>query len=170
MDDARVARYFKREDQLYVLAPAIRRLAQFKTLNLASDLYPALGNDTFAMDLILCRNVFIYFGADTVSRIMGRFDEALAPGGLVLTAPADIIEQRYGNLRMQLRDGVHFFARSEASAEIAAPTWTAEALAQTAMSSGVMPPPSVSPDVLPAVASAADHADTALTETPLDAL
>ncbi len=116
MNEARVSRYFKRVDARYALAPEIRRMARFSKLNLASGDYPSLSNDTFAMDLILCRNVFIYLGADTVAAIMQRFGDALAPNGGVLLAPADFMEQRYGGLHLVQHEGVSIFMHGEPDA------------------------------------------------------
>jgi chemotaxis protein methyltransferase CheR len=113
-DDRRASQYFKLSQTHHVLAPEIRRMAQFCISNLAEDCYPSLANDTYAMDLILCRNVFIYFSADTVAGIMHRFANAIAPSGMVLLAPADIIEQRYGSLQIERLGDVHGFVHCAA--------------------------------------------------------
>jgi len=41
------------------------------------------------MDLILCRNVLIYFDRETVGRVARRLFDALAPGGWLVTGPSD---------------------------------------------------------------------------------
>ena len=43
------------------LAQRIRRMVTFSFLNLAEDVYPSLVNNTNAMDVVLCRNVLMYF-------------------------------------------------------------------------------------------------------------
>ncbi len=115
-DDSRASRYFTLSKTHHVLRPEIRRMARFASLNLAQDCYPSLANDSYAMDLILCRNVFIYFAADTVAEIMQRFGSAIAPAGMVLLAPADIIEQRYGSLQIESFGDVHGFVQVSADA------------------------------------------------------
>ena len=43
------------------IAQRIRRMVTFSFLNLAEDVYPSLVNNTNAMDVVLCRNVLMYF-------------------------------------------------------------------------------------------------------------
>ena len=42
------------------------------------------------MDIILCRNVFIYFNVDTIARLMEKFASVLHPGGYLLTGHAEV--------------------------------------------------------------------------------
>ncbi|WP_231744364.1 CheR family methyltransferase [Stieleria neptunia] len=76
------------EDQ-FTLSPRITRRVQFQRLNLASNTYPSSANGTCNMDLILCRNVLIYFGSETVGEISRRLFACLAPGGWLITASGD---------------------------------------------------------------------------------
>lgn len=73
----------------YQLAERIRRLIHFEYLNLACDVYPSVISGTRDLDLILCRNVLIYFDPDTVAEVARRFWLALAPGGWLTTAASD---------------------------------------------------------------------------------
>ncbi|MCS7470929.1 hypothetical protein NZK35_30105 [Stieleria sp. ICT_E10.1] len=73
----------------FTLSQRIKRRVQFQRLNLATNTYPSSANGTCNMDLILCRNVLIYFGAETVREISRRLFECLAPGGWLITASGD---------------------------------------------------------------------------------
>lgn len=73
----------------YRLDERIRRRVIYQPLNLALDVYPSFANGTWGMDLILCRNVLIYFDAQTVRRVARRLYQALADGGWLITAAAD---------------------------------------------------------------------------------
>jgi chemotaxis protein methyltransferase CheR len=73
-------RYFQPHGKRWRLEPAVRRLVRFTYLNLASERerWAALvGTD---LDLILCRNVTIYFSPDATRVLYERLAELLAPG------------------------------------------------------------------------------------------
>ncbi|KMQ49437.1 chemotaxis protein CheR, partial [Chitinispirillum alkaliphilum] len=48
----------------FEIHPDIKKLVTFSYLNLADDNYPSVLNNTNAMDLILCRNVLMYFSSE----------------------------------------------------------------------------------------------------------
>ena len=73
----------------HVVADPIRRLVTFEYLNLALDVYPSVVTGTWGLDLILCRNVLIYFDPETVANVARRLHDALAPGGCLITASSD---------------------------------------------------------------------------------
>ncbi|WP_447973618.1 CheR family methyltransferase [Nitrospira sp. Kam-Ns4a] len=85
-----VARYFHRrgKDSLE-LDPAIRRMVTFAPLNLAAGGFPSLITNTSAMDLIVCRNVLMYFTGERQRAVAARFHEALVAGGWLVVAPAE---------------------------------------------------------------------------------
>jgi len=69
------------EGGVFTLAPRIRRLVSFDYLNLADDTYPSPAGNTSGMDLILCRNVLMYFADDSVRAIVARLRRSLAEHG-----------------------------------------------------------------------------------------
>jgi chemotaxis protein methyltransferase CheR len=71
------------------IAPRIRRLVTFDFLNLAEDSYPSLVNNTSAMDLVLCRNVLMYFTPETTARVVSNMHRALVNEGWLLVAPSE---------------------------------------------------------------------------------
>jgi chemotaxis protein methyltransferase CheR len=74
----------------YQLRREIRRSVKFSLLNFASPLYPAEFGERADFDVILCRNVLMYFSAEWQDKIVGRLAQALAPGGWLLTGPCDV--------------------------------------------------------------------------------
>jgi len=84
------------------IGPVPRGLVRFARHNLLSDSIPPAGEAAF--DLIVCRNVLIYFRAEAVRETIGRLQLALAPGGTLILGAADrlivgpdavpIVEQR----------------------------------------------------------------------------
>ena len=75
-------RYFrKRDDGRYEIRHEIRELVTFSFLNLVEDAYPSLLTNTNAMDIILCRNVLMYFSRDTARATLEKIQHSLVPGG-----------------------------------------------------------------------------------------
>lgn len=82
-------RYFTPEQGRWRLRPEIRRMVTFAPLNLAEPSYPSLTTGTGALDLIVCRNVTIYFDEATTRQIAERFYRALLPGGWLMVGHAE---------------------------------------------------------------------------------
>ena len=84
------ARYFhRREDDRFELDPGIRRMVTFAPLNLAEEAHPDPVTNTSAMDLILCRNVLMYFTREKQLRCVARLWRALVDGGWLVISPAE---------------------------------------------------------------------------------
>lgn len=84
-------RYFsKRGDGRFEIHPRIRKMVTFSYLNFADDLYPSLSNNTGAMDVILCRNVLMYFTEARAKRVAGNFYRALIDGGWLIVSPVEV--------------------------------------------------------------------------------
>lgn len=65
--------------------PEIRRLVSFRRMNLNEEARPAPG----LFDLILCRNVLIYFDAETRASVVSRLLGCLRPGGYLFLGHAE---------------------------------------------------------------------------------
>jgi len=89
MDETRLARWFRRRGPHFLLDDEILRAAEFRQLNLASDAYPSIASATSDQDLILCRNVLIYFDLETVVSIAERLLRALRPTGWLVLGASD---------------------------------------------------------------------------------
>jgi chemotaxis protein methyltransferase CheR len=85
-----IDQYFRREpDDTFVLVPSVRREVEFRYLNLASDSYPSMSSGVWGMDLILCRNVLIYFDRDTIAHVARSLLACLAEDGWILLGATD---------------------------------------------------------------------------------
>ncbi|MEP6494834.1 MAG: CheR family methyltransferase [bacterium] len=84
-----IARYFTRSGDDYLLGGDVRRDVEFRYLNLASDHYPAMSTGVWGMDLILCRNVLIYFDRETIAHVAGLLLASLAADGWLLLGATD---------------------------------------------------------------------------------
>ncbi|NNM81945.1 MAG: tetratricopeptide repeat protein, partial [Burkholderiales bacterium] len=88
--------HFRQEGEKLVLSDRIRDMVRFSVLNLVGDPFPDL--EFRDMDLILCRNVFIYFDPQSISLVASRFAASLRSGGYLLTAHTELIGQRIPGL------------------------------------------------------------------------
>ena len=61
----------------------------FEFLNLAEDSYPSLVNNTNAMDVVLCRNVLMYFTPGSAARVVDNIFRSLVNDGWLLVAPSE---------------------------------------------------------------------------------
>lgn len=85
------ANYFDRcVDGRFEIHHRIKKMVTFSYLNFADDVYPSLSNNTGAMDVILCRNVLMYFSAGQSKWIAGNFYRALVDGGWLIVSPVEV--------------------------------------------------------------------------------
>lgn len=84
-----VRQYFNTKGKTAVVTPRIRKKVNFRVLNLALADYPSPESGTSAVDLILCRNVLIYFDGKAVAETAARLYASLAPGGWLVMGPSD---------------------------------------------------------------------------------
>jgi chemotaxis protein methyltransferase CheR len=85
-------RYFRRAGDLFQVVPPVRNLVRFSYLNLQEESFPSPCNGTCGIDLILCRNVLIYFQPETIRQIVARFALALNPGGYLFLGHAETLQ------------------------------------------------------------------------------
>lgn len=82
-----LAKYFTVQSEGYKASEELKRLITFKHHNLLRDPFPD------QCDLIICRNVVIYFTEDTKSTLYKRFFNALKPNGMLFTGSTEQITQ-----------------------------------------------------------------------------
>jgi chemotaxis protein methyltransferase CheR len=80
------ARYFEPLGNRWRLIEPVRGMARFGWMNLAADPLLPPAND---LDVIICRNVTIYFDDAAAQRLYRGLIRALAPGGWLVLGPSD---------------------------------------------------------------------------------
>lgn len=95
-------RYFSRINNEWELDEKIRRMVKFRTGNLIEDVYPDYESDIHDMDLILCRNVFIYLDSDKVSSALEKMKNTLSEGGYLITGHTELHAQNLNGLRTRV--------------------------------------------------------------------
>lgn len=102
-------RYFVKKDRTYTLSPEISNLVQFKYLNLCDNTYPSIINGIFEVDLILCRNVLIYFDNELAAKIMRKMSVCMSANAYLLLGASDPIVTAGTNLVFH-HDGAIYFS------------------------------------------------------------
>lgn len=108
MSDDYKSKYFTYKDQRYYLLPSILKKVSFSYLNLNDKTFPSIINDTNAQDLILCRNVLIYFDNKTINALMKKLSACLQDNGYLLLGASDPIEIKDTNLHLHYKEGTMF--------------------------------------------------------------
>lgn len=79
---------FRRIERFWELAAEYRQHVRFEYHNLVSTM-PYPGSAELPFDIILCRNVMIYFSQDRIRQVARRLHDVLAPGGWLLVGHAE---------------------------------------------------------------------------------
>lgn len=83
-----IKRYLKKTDDKYEVIPEIKNKITFKVFNLMN---PIMDKNKF--DVILCRNVMIYFDVNTKINLVNKFYEASKLGGYLMIGHAETIQR-----------------------------------------------------------------------------
>ncbi|KEI03846.1 protein-glutamate O-methyltransferase CheR [Clostridium botulinum] len=83
--DEYVRKYFTKVDDKYLISPKIKNVVTFKKHDLILDSYER------NFDLIVCRNVVIYFNQDVKDAIYKKFSTSLKKGGLLFVGATESI-------------------------------------------------------------------------------
>ena len=78
-------RYFKKVGLSYQISDEIKARVHFKEQNLLKDTYPNVCN------MIVCRNVLIYFTEDAKDQIYRKFNQSLLPEGILFIGSTEQI-------------------------------------------------------------------------------
>ena len=86
-----VAKFFDKEGDYYRIKEIVKKCVEFRKHNLLKDKY----NDN--CDLIVCRNVMIYFTEDAKTEIYQKFTDSLTSNGVLFVGSTEqiIMPQRY---------------------------------------------------------------------------
>ncbi len=115
-------RYFRvNGDKQYVISDDIKRMVTFSYLNLIEDHYPSLINNTHSMDIILCRNVTIYFSPETTQGVIDRFHECLSEGGWLIPGASEPNMTTYARFEQKNFPGAVIYRKSAMAGTVARP-------------------------------------------------
>lgn len=114
-------RYFFPEAGAHRLVPSLAARARFQLHNLMDRPYPfPEGGGGF--DVIVCRNVLIYFTPEAVTRTVAGFEERLRPGGTLVLSATEPLLDPVGTLSTVRVPGAFFSVKGAPRAPFAAAT------------------------------------------------
>jgi chemotaxis protein methyltransferase CheR len=105
-------RYFKGSGRELELDPEVRKLVTFREHNLAE--HDPLFYRALACDVILCRNVIMYFTPDAVARVVTRLTQALLPGGFLFLGHAETLRGLSHDYHLCHTHETFYYQRKEA--------------------------------------------------------
>jgi chemotaxis protein methyltransferase CheR len=146
-------RWFRADGDDRILDEGIRSAVTFVQANLASDegeLWRAESHD-----VVFCRNVLMYFGAEAMLAAVGRITRALAPGGYLFLGHAETLRGLSTEFHLHHTQGTFYYQRHDrlgpprpaAPARTAWPDAIEQAAARVRAMTDALPSPS--PSLLP---------------------
>ena len=143
----RKAAHFRAEGRRWRISQALRDRVRFEQLDLVRDdwTYPAL--EFAGVDLILCRNVFIYMTAEATARVSARLSAALAEGGYLVTGHGELLGHHTPGLHPKIHSQAVVLHKT--AAESAVPVWQGAATPNLAAARSATRLPKVSPQTRP---------------------
>lgn len=104
---------FSKEGKYWSIAPQYKEWVSFQFHNLVEHSFPSLVNNLSAFDLILCRNVMIYFDPDSMRRMIKQFYDCLVPGGWLVVGPTEPNMTYFTSFRTVNAPGVTLYQKPE---------------------------------------------------------
>jgi chemotaxis protein methyltransferase CheR len=165
-------RFFRPTDDGHEVLPWLREFIRFDGQNLAVPVFEKVRPES--LDLILCRNVIIYFDLPTIRALMDRFLMALRPGGVLLLGYSESLFKVYDRFEMVEVEGAFVYrrplslAQAPAKSSGSSPGMAAQAPASRPSEAGLASAtgkPRVTQPSLPAVPAAPASGNTLLPAT-----
>ncbi len=97
-------KYFRRTETQWELDESVRRMVTFRRLNLSGD-WPPMPR----MDVILMRNVLVYFDVPTRQQILRKVGRLLRPDGFLILGGAESALHLDTTLKVTRNDGFSFY-------------------------------------------------------------
>lgn len=105
-------RYFKKaEGNRLEILPHIKNMVTFSYHNLAEDDYPSLSSNTNAMDVILCRNVLMYFNLESQKKVIRHLHRCLVDSGCLIVSPSETSNILYSQFKAENLSNVIFYRK-----------------------------------------------------------
>lgn len=112
------SRYFLEEHGRFAIRPDVAQMVTFMPLNLVEETFP--NATASAMDVILCRNVTMYFDPETARSVATRLYESLSPGRWLFVGPSEPSSSVFKPFETVLRPHTPVYRRPDRPASLPA--------------------------------------------------
>jgi len=110
VSDSYQKEYFKQTGiNKFEINKEIKEMVTFSFLNLVEGNFPSLRTQTTDVDIVFCRNVFIYFSQEGINSITESFANSLLKGGLFVVSPVEVASITCSQLNQTPYKGVTLF-------------------------------------------------------------
>ncbi|RYG66882.1 hypothetical protein EON80_14625 [bacterium] len=130
LDIAVQEKYFERQKGDFQISSKLKSMVTFNICNLRGDEFPSRVSGIYDMDLILCRNVLIYFSGEAIAHALQGFGRTLREGGYLLTGHAELANHDPAPLQPRAFAESVAYLKCPASAQKPVPRPTLEVNAQ----------------------------------------
>ncbi|GAB4413235.1 MAG: hypothetical protein OHK0032_09300 [Thermodesulfovibrionales bacterium] len=105
VSDERRARYFISTDKGYKVRYDIRNILRFGILDIVRD--PPISK----IDILLCRNLLIYFEKDLQTKVIEKLHYALNPNGIVVLGRAEVLPAQFASCYEEIGDRTRIYIK-----------------------------------------------------------
>jgi chemotaxis protein methyltransferase CheR len=120
---------FSIEGRHFAIHPEYKQWIKFSHMNLVENEFPAYHHAVSDFDLILCRNVMIYFAPEVIRRLIRQFHESLTDGGWFVVGAAEYSIESFSRFDTVGATGATVYRKSQKALPITAVSKVAEPLA-----------------------------------------
>lgn len=108
-------RYFRHINHHYHIDSQIQQKVIFKQVNLVKDSLPQPDSELHNFDLILCRNVFIYFDSLAIAQVLDKFYHTLQPLGYLIAGHSELYGQNLSKFHTKVFPESIIYQRPESN-------------------------------------------------------
>lgn len=120
VDESIKKRYFRKKGVNLALESKIRDMVSFFDFDLLEGDLPDYGRGIYDIDLILCRNVFVYYNRQFIGKMLEKITAVLNVGGYFMTAHGELFSLPLGLLKPKVFDESVLYEKTAMTREAAA--------------------------------------------------
>jgi chemotaxis protein methyltransferase CheR len=105
--------HFVQKNNEWYISDDLRNMVRFRSNNLIKDQFPNFPDEIYNMDLIICRNVFVYFDPISIANVLNKFYNTLRLGGYLITGHAELHGQQIDYFQTKIFPESVVYQRSE---------------------------------------------------------